>query len=102
MSYISAPKLHQSTARLCPLLIRISGALRKEKGITTMQQIHHTGKEVPVDDAFLVQVTQRHRNLGQVETVNRRSHTLSKPSLTSREAVELRLHGKQPPPEKAQ
>lgn len=28
MSYISAPRLHQSTARLCPLLIRISGALK--------------------------------------------------------------------------
>lgn len=30
MSYMSAPRLHQSTARLCPLLMRISGALRKE------------------------------------------------------------------------
>lgn len=31
MSYMSAPRLHQSTARLCPLLIRISGALKKKK-----------------------------------------------------------------------
>lgn len=31
MSYIRAPRLHQSTARLCPLLIRISGALKQEK-----------------------------------------------------------------------
>lgn len=38
MSYIRAPKLHQSTARLCPLLIRISGALRKKKGRTTITQ----------------------------------------------------------------
>lgn len=28
MSYINAPKLHQSTARLWPLLIKISGALQ--------------------------------------------------------------------------
>lgn len=28
MSYISAPRLHQSTALLCPLLIKISGALK--------------------------------------------------------------------------
>lgn len=28
MSYIRAPKLHQSTALLCPLLIKISGALK--------------------------------------------------------------------------
>uniref|UniRef100_A0A0E9PFD5 Uncharacterized protein n=1 Tax=Anguilla anguilla TaxID=7936 RepID=A0A0E9PFD5_ANGAN len=27
MSYIRAPKLHQSTARLCPERIRISGAM---------------------------------------------------------------------------
>lgn len=27
MSYIRAPRLHQSTARLCPFLVRISGAL---------------------------------------------------------------------------
>lgn len=27
MSYIRAPRLHQSTARLCPLRTRISGAL---------------------------------------------------------------------------
>lgn len=31
MSYMSAPRLHQSTARLCPLLIRISGALKKKR-----------------------------------------------------------------------
>lgn len=29
MSYIRAPRLHQSTARLWPLLVRISGALKK-------------------------------------------------------------------------
>lgn len=29
MSYIRAPRLHQSTARLCPLLIKISGALQQ-------------------------------------------------------------------------
>lgn len=31
MSYIRAPRLHQSTARLCPLLIRISGALQRRQ-----------------------------------------------------------------------
>lgn len=30
MSYIRAPKLHQSTALLCPLLIKISGALKDD------------------------------------------------------------------------
>lgn len=37
MSYINAPKLHQSTARLCPLLIKISGALKLKK---TNKHIH--------------------------------------------------------------
>lgn len=32
MSYIRAPRLHQSTARLCPLRTRISGALRGAGG----------------------------------------------------------------------
>lgn len=32
MSYIRAPRLHQSTARLCPLRTRISGALRACRG----------------------------------------------------------------------
>lgn len=35
MSYIRAPRLHQSTALLCPLLIRISGAL-KERQVTSL------------------------------------------------------------------
>lgn len=34
MSYISAPKLHQSTALLWPLLIRISGALKHDRPVT--------------------------------------------------------------------
>lgn len=34
MSYMRAPRLHQSTARLWPLLIRISGALRETRGVT--------------------------------------------------------------------
>lgn len=34
MSYINAPRLHQSTARLWPLLIKISGALQQEKQYT--------------------------------------------------------------------
>lgn len=29
MSYIRVPRLHQSTALLCPNLVRISGALKK-------------------------------------------------------------------------
>lgn len=32
MSYIRAPRLHQSTARLCPLRTRISGALGGVQG----------------------------------------------------------------------
>lgn len=32
MSYIRAPRLHQSTARLCPLRTRISGALGGAEG----------------------------------------------------------------------
>lgn len=33
MSYIRAPRLHQSTARLCPLRTRISGALGGHGGV---------------------------------------------------------------------
>ncbi len=44
MSYMRAPKLHQSTARLCPLLIRISGALRKKTGKIKMIQWAHVYK----------------------------------------------------------
>lgn len=33
MSYIKVPRLHQSTAFPCPLLIKISGALEKKLNV---------------------------------------------------------------------
>jgi len=47
--------------------------VRDPSGLCTVVVEHDVLRlQVPVDDAFLVQVTQRHGNLGQVETVNRR------------------------------
>lgn len=39
MSYIRAPRLHQSTALLCPLLIKISGALQRREGTSLTNEL---------------------------------------------------------------
>lgn len=39
MSYIRAPRLHQSTALLCPLLIKISGALQQREGTSLTNEL---------------------------------------------------------------
>jgi len=45
MSYIRAPRLHQSTARLCPLLIKISGALQQCESTLLTRELMETGQD---------------------------------------------------------
>ena len=47
MSYIRAPRLHQSTALLCPLRIKISGALQRHQGafLTTELELNERACE---------------------------------------------------------
>lgn len=47
MSYIRAPRLHQSTARLCPLLTRISGALGGAGGALSGWGAQHRLPQIP-------------------------------------------------------
>ena len=54
MSYMRAPRLHQSTALLCPLLIRISGALgwEEEDGGSGGVRTSFHGKYIEAIDRF--------------------------------------------------
>lgn len=55
MSYIRAPRLHQSTALLCPLRIKISGALQRHQAafLTNELQFNERAYEVERERARL-------------------------------------------------